>query len=89
MTIHILSDRRPPISTSPGRPCRYSCAAGSFNAQLNREINAGLADAGVKMRFAAFGATVFAGSPSDFAKLIAEDTDKWAKVIRARNIRAE
>jgi tripartite-type tricarboxylate transporter receptor subunit TctC len=57
--------------------------------KLSREINAGLADPGVKTRIAELGDTVFASSPADFHKLIAEDTEKWGKVIRAGNIKAE
>jgi tripartite-type tricarboxylate transporter receptor subunit TctC len=56
---------------------------------LNKEINAGLADPGMKMRFAELGDTVFANSPADIAKLIAADTEKWGKVIRAAGIKAE
>jgi tripartite-type tricarboxylate transporter receptor subunit TctC len=56
---------------------------------LNKEINAGLADPKLKARFADLGATVFPGSPADFGKLIADETEKWAKVIRAANIKAE
>ncbi len=57
--------------------------------RLNREINAGLADPRIKARFAALGSTVLPGSPGDFGKLIADETEKWAKVIRAANIKAE
>jgi tripartite-type tricarboxylate transporter receptor subunit TctC len=57
--------------------------------KLNREINAALADPKIKARFAGLGATVFPQPPADFRKFIAEDTEKWAKVIRAANIRAE
>jgi tripartite-type tricarboxylate transporter receptor subunit TctC len=57
--------------------------------KLNRDINAGLANQRMKMRFAELGDAAFVSSPRDFAKLIAEDTDKWAKVIRAANIKAE
>jgi tripartite-type tricarboxylate transporter receptor subunit TctC len=56
---------------------------------LNKEINAGLANANLKERFADLGATVRPGSPNDFGKLIADETEKWAKVIRAANIKAE
>jgi tripartite-type tricarboxylate transporter receptor subunit TctC len=56
---------------------------------LNNKINAALADPKIKVRFADLGATVLAGSPADFGKLIAEETEKWAKVIRAANIKAE
>lgn len=56
---------------------------------LNKEINATLADPKMKMRFADEGATVLPGSPGDFGKLVAEETEKWGKVIRAANIKAE
>jgi tripartite-type tricarboxylate transporter receptor subunit TctC len=56
---------------------------------LNKEINAGLADPKLKARFADLGATVFHGSAADFGKLIADETEKWAKVIRAANIKPE
>jgi tripartite-type tricarboxylate transporter receptor subunit TctC len=56
---------------------------------LNHEINAGLADPKLKARFADIGAAVFVGSPSDFANHIAAETEKWGKVVRAANIRAD
>ena len=57
--------------------------------KLNREINAGLADPKIKARFADLGGTVLPLSPSDFCKLIADETEKWGKVIRAANIKPE
>jgi tripartite-type tricarboxylate transporter receptor subunit TctC len=57
--------------------------------RLNREINAGLADAKLKARLAELGAVVFVGSPSDFGKHIADETEKWAKVVRTANLRAD
>ena len=57
--------------------------------KLNREINAGLADPKIKARFVDLGGTVLAGSPADFGKLIADETEKWGKVIRAANIKPE
>jgi tripartite-type tricarboxylate transporter receptor subunit TctC len=57
--------------------------------KLNKEINAVLADPKLKARFADLGATVFAGSPADFGKLIAADTEKWAKVIKFLGIKAD
>ena len=57
--------------------------------KLNKEINAGLADPKMKARLADFGGTVLAGSPADFGKLIADETEKWGKVIRAANIKPE
>jgi len=57
--------------------------------KLNHEINAGLADPKIKRRLAALDGMVLAGSPADFAKLIAEETGKWGKVIRAASIKPE
>jgi tripartite-type tricarboxylate transporter receptor subunit TctC len=57
--------------------------------KLNKEINAGLADPRMKARLADLGATVLALSSADFGKLIADDTEKWGKVIRAANIKPE
>jgi tripartite-type tricarboxylate transporter receptor subunit TctC len=57
--------------------------------RLNREINAGLSDPKLKARFAELGATVFAGSSANFEKFIAEETEKWGKVIRGANIKAD
>jgi tripartite-type tricarboxylate transporter receptor subunit TctC len=56
---------------------------------LNSEVNGGLADPMIKARFADLGATVLPGSTADFGKLIADETEKWAKVIRAANIKPE
>jgi tripartite-type tricarboxylate transporter receptor subunit TctC len=56
--------------------------------KLNEEVNACLADPSVKARLADMGGTVLAGSPAEFGKLIAEDTEKWGKVIRAGHIKA-
>jgi tripartite-type tricarboxylate transporter receptor subunit TctC len=57
--------------------------------RLNVEVNATIADAKLKSRFADLGATVFSGSPADFGNFIAADIEKWAKVIRAAGIKAE
>jgi tripartite-type tricarboxylate transporter receptor subunit TctC len=57
--------------------------------KLNREIQTALADSKVKARLADLGATVLAGSPADFGKLIADDTEKWGKVVRAANTKAD
>jgi tripartite-type tricarboxylate transporter receptor subunit TctC len=56
---------------------------------LNKEINAGLADPKIKARFADLGATVIPGSSADFGKLIAEETQKWAKVVKFSDAKAE
>jgi tripartite-type tricarboxylate transporter receptor subunit TctC len=57
--------------------------------RLNTAVNAGLADPTINARFQEMGAIVFAGSSAEFGKFIADDIDKWAKVIRAGNIKAE
>jgi tripartite-type tricarboxylate transporter receptor subunit TctC len=57
--------------------------------KLNTEINAALADPKMKARLAELGATALPGSPADFGKLIAEETEKWAKVIKSGGIKAE
>ena len=57
--------------------------------KLNKEINAALADPKMKARLADLGGTVLAAPPADFGKLIADETEKWGKVIRAANIKAE
>jgi tripartite-type tricarboxylate transporter receptor subunit TctC len=57
--------------------------------KLNREINAALGDPKMKARLAGLGGTGLAGSPGDFAKLIVEETEKWAKVIKFAGIKPE
>jgi len=57
--------------------------------KLNREIKAALADPKLKARLADLGGTPLVNSPADFAKLIAEETEKWGKVIRGANIKVE
>jgi tripartite-type tricarboxylate transporter receptor subunit TctC len=57
--------------------------------KLNKEINAGLADPKIKARLADLGGDVLALSPADFGRLLADETEKWGKVIRAAGIKAE
>jgi tripartite-type tricarboxylate transporter receptor subunit TctC len=57
--------------------------------KLNKEINAALADPKIKARLADLGGTVMVGSPADFGKFITDETEKWGKVVRAANIKAE
>jgi tripartite-type tricarboxylate transporter receptor subunit TctC len=56
---------------------------------LNKEINGLCADPKIKGQLAALGGTTLSGSPADFGTLIADETEKWAKVIRAANIKPE
>jgi tripartite-type tricarboxylate transporter receptor subunit TctC len=56
--------------------------------RLNKEVNAALADPKIKARIADLGLTPLMSSPADLEKLIADETEKWGKVIRAANIRA-
>jgi len=57
--------------------------------KLNKEINVGLADTKMKARLADLGGAVLPGSPGDFGKLITDETEKWAKVIKFAGIKAE
>jgi tripartite-type tricarboxylate transporter receptor subunit TctC len=57
--------------------------------KLNVEINAALGDPRMKARFADIGGVVLPGSPADFGKLIGDETEKWAKVIRAAKIKLD
>jgi tripartite-type tricarboxylate transporter receptor subunit TctC len=56
---------------------------------LNRQVNLGLADPKLKAKFADLGTTVFPGSPADFGKYVAADSEKWAKVIKFADIKPE
>ncbi|HLH92583.1 MAG TPA: tripartite tricarboxylate transporter substrate binding protein [Xanthobacteraceae bacterium] len=57
--------------------------------KVNKSVNGALADDKLKARFAEWGATALTGSPADFAKFVADETEKWGKVIRTANIKAE
>jgi hypothetical protein len=56
---------------------------------LNREINAVLVDHNIEARIADLGGVAFPTSPAEFGKFMADETEKWAKLIRAANIKAE
>jgi len=57
--------------------------------RLNREINAALADPKMKSRFADIGGEPLPGSPAEFGKLIAAETEKWGKVVRVAGMKPE
>lgn len=57
--------------------------------KLNNEINAGLANSAIKARLFDLGLAVLISSPADFRKFIAEDTEKWAKVVQFASIKAD
>ena len=57
--------------------------------KLNKEINAALVDSNMKKRLTDLGAALFGGSPADFGKFIADETDKWRKVVTFAGIKAE
>jgi tripartite-type tricarboxylate transporter receptor subunit TctC len=57
--------------------------------RLNKEINAGLTDPKIKARLADLGGMVLAGSPAEFGKLIADETEKWAKVVKFAGLKPD
>jgi len=57
--------------------------------KLNREINAAIADPGMKTRFAALGGEPLPGTPAAFGRLIADETEKWAKVVKAAGLKPD
>ena len=57
--------------------------------KLNRQINAALVDSKLKARLAELGGMMLPGTPADFANLIAEETERWAKVVKFAGIKAE
>jgi len=67
--------------------CAPKNTPGEIVDKLNREINLMVADPNFKGRLAAFGNTVLSGSPAAFSKLMMDDTEKWAGIIRAANIK--
>jgi len=69
--------------------CAPKATPAEIVGKLNKEINASLADPKLRARLADLGGTVLAGSPADFGKLIAEETEKWAKVIKSAGIKPE
>ena len=89
MRSHLLPDLPTVADFVPGYEASTFFAVGApkntpaeIIDKLNMEINAALADPKLKMRFADLGGTVLSGSPADFGNLIAEETEKWAKVVK-------
>jgi tripartite-type tricarboxylate transporter receptor subunit TctC len=57
--------------------------------RLNKDINATLGDPQIKARMAELGSEIFTGSPADFGKIIVEETEKWAKVVKFAGLKAD
>jgi len=94
--VQILPDLPPVAEFVPGYEASSwlgICAPRNTPVQiiekLNREINAGLSDPKIKARFIDMGGAALPGSPADFGELIVDETEKWAKVIRAANIKPD
>ena len=62
---------------------------GEIIEKLNREINAGLADPKLRVQLSDLGGAPFPGSPSDFGSFLADETERWGKVVRAANLTAD
>jgi tripartite-type tricarboxylate transporter receptor subunit TctC len=69
--------------------CAPSKTPAEIITKLNKEINAAIADPGMKARLAAIGGEPLPGTPAEFGKLIAEETEKWAKVVQAAGLKPE
>jgi tripartite-type tricarboxylate transporter receptor subunit TctC len=100
VTAATRSDELPDISTVaefvPGYEasnwfgvCAPNATPAEIVEKLNREINTGLADPKINSRLAELGGMILSSSPSGFGKLIADDTEKWAKVIESAGIKPE
>ena len=84
-----MGDFVPGLNRVPSMESAYRGTHRKIVDKLNREINAALADTNIMARIADVGGTALAGSPADFGKLIAEETEKWAKAIRFAGIKAQ
>ena len=89
----ILADRRccPGLRSDwfPQASARPRARRREIIERLNREINAALVDPTVKARMSELGSEIFTGSPAAFGSLIAEETEKWAKVVKFAGLRAD
>ena len=70
-------------------PLRATGTPAAIIDKLNKEINAALADPQFKAHLADLGGQPFGGSPADFGKFLADETEKWGKVVRAANLKAD
>ena len=75
------------VALEIGEPCLTAKIL--TTTTLNKETNAALADPMIKARLADFGGRALVGSPADFGRLIVEETEKWAKVVKFANIKVE
>jgi tripartite-type tricarboxylate transporter receptor subunit TctC len=96
MRAQVLPDLPPVGDFVPGYETSQwygMCAPGKTPAEiigkLNKEINAAIADAGMKARLAAIGGEPLPGTPAEFGRLIADETEKWAKVVQAAGLKPE
>src|SRR5215471_10922132 len=88
--IPIMSDFLPGFEASAWQGlCAPKNTPPAIILKVNSEINAALGDQKLKAQFQELGLAVLSGSPADFGKLIAEDTDKWAKVITFLGVKAD
>jgi tripartite-type tricarboxylate transporter receptor subunit TctC len=94
--LDVLPDVPPVADFLPGYEASGFAGVGAPKAtpaniidMLNKELNAGLADAKVKARIVELGGTVLGGTPAEFGTIISEATEKWAKVIKFAGIKAE
>jgi len=85
-TVHVTFDNLPP-SIELIRAGKVRALA--VVETLNRELNAGFTDPKMKARIAELGGTPLPGSPADFAKLFAAETEKWAKVVKLSGAKAD
>jgi tripartite-type tricarboxylate transporter receptor subunit TctC len=76
-------------TATPTLRARRSRTSEDIVDKLDKETDAGLADPDIKARLAELGGTVLPSSPADFGKLIAEETEKWAKGVKFAGIEAD
>ena len=69
--------------------CAPRGTPGEIINTLNAEINRGLDDPKIKQQFADMGVLILRGSPDDFGKMIADETEKWGKAVKFANVSAD